>query len=145
VRRVWWLARRPKTIGAAALVVDGDGRILLVRQSYATRRWMLPGGAVKRGETLRDGALREAAEEAGIVVGDPDSATLLGVYGNFNQGKSDHIAVYIVKRWEQRPSDDIEISDRGFFPADELPSPLAGGARRRIEEYLGRRPVTPHW
>jgi 8-oxo-dGTP pyrophosphatase MutT (NUDIX family) len=145
VRRAWWFVRRPKTIGAAALVVDHDGRVLLIRQSYATRRWMLPGGGVKRGETLRDAALREAAEEAGIIVGDPESASLLGVYANFKQRKSDHVAVFVIRDFEQHASDDIEITHRGFFAPDELPQPLAGGARRRIEEFLGRRAIALHW
>lgn len=145
LRRVWLMATRPKTVGATALVVDGDDNFLLIRQSYGTQRWTLPGGAVKRRETLKEAALRETREEAGIVVDNPDAVTLLGVYGNFKFGKSDHVAVFVVRDWEQRDVDNIEISDRAFFSVDELPDDISGGARRRIEEYLGRRPPAPHW
>ena len=144
LRRVWWIALRPKTVGASALVVDGD-KFLLIRQSYGTRRWTLPGGAVKRNETLKEAAVREAHEEAGIQVNDLDAVTLLGVYGNFKSGKSDHLAVFVIRDWEQKPVDTIEISDCGFFAFDELPEETSGGARRRIEEYLGRRPLALHW
>jgi len=144
LRRVWWLVMRPRAIGAAVLVV-GDEGVLLVRQSYGSRRWTLPGGAVKRYETLLDAAMREAKEEAGITVADPNTVTLLGIYGNFKFGKSDHLAVFVVRDWERHAVATIEISDVAFFAPDALPTDVSGGARRRIEEFLGRRPVGAHW
>jgi ADP-ribose pyrophosphatase YjhB (NUDIX family) len=144
VRRVWWKLRRPLAVGAAGLVVDRDGRVLLVRQSYATRRWTLPGGGVKKGETLADCARRELREEVGVVAG-PEAVELLGLYANFKQGKSDHIAVYVIREWEREAVNDIEISNAEFFSPDELPDPMSGAVRRRIEEYLGRRPVDTRW
>jgi ADP-ribose pyrophosphatase YjhB (NUDIX family) len=145
LRRVWWRVRRPVVVGASGLVVDRQGRVLLVRQSYATRRWTLPGGGVKRGETLLEGALREIREEAGITATSPGKVSLLGVYGNFKQGKSDHVAVFVIRDWEQAPSNDLEIANAGFFAPDALPEPMSGAARRRIDEFLGRREVTPDW
>jgi ADP-ribose pyrophosphatase YjhB (NUDIX family) len=145
VRRVWWFVRRPVVVGAAGLVVDEEGRVLLVRQSYATRRWTLPGGGVKRGETMRDAALREVREEAGVVATAPDDVELLGVYSNFKQAKSDHVAVFVIREWQREATSDLEIANKGFFAADELPSPLSGATRRRIEEFLGRRSISPRW
>ncbi|MBA3652869.1 MAG: NUDIX domain-containing protein [Actinobacteria bacterium] len=144
-RRVYRLVRRPISVGAVALVVDGEGRVLLVRQSYAGRRWMLPGGGVKRNETMLDAALREVQEEGGVTAIAPDKVQLLGIYANFRQGMSDHIAVYVIKEWEQEPIHDLEISNAGFFAPDDLPQPLSGGTRRRIDEYLGRRDIAAHW
>lgn len=47
-------------------VVAHDGRILLCRRAIEPRRdyWTLPAGYMELGETLEDGAIREAQEEA---------------------------------------------------------------------------------
>jgi 8-oxo-dGTP pyrophosphatase MutT (NUDIX family) len=56
--------------GAAGLLaVDADQRVLLqhrVSWSHFGDTWALPGGARHEGESACDGALREAAEEAGV-------------------------------------------------------------------------------
>src|SRR6266536_4492972 len=61
-------------IGAAVLLRDGQGRILLVQQTYRSSSvWLPPGGWVDRGETPQEAARREAREEVGleIAVGRP--------------------------------------------------------------------------
>lgn len=55
------------TLGAMAIVQDGDGRVLAVRQSYADE-WTLPGGFLKRGEQPDVAAVREIGEEVGLRV-----------------------------------------------------------------------------
>lgn len=58
--------------GAAGLLaVDADRGVLLqhrVSWSHFGDTWALPGGARHEGESARDGALRESAEEAGVPV-----------------------------------------------------------------------------
>jgi 8-oxo-dGTP pyrophosphatase MutT (NUDIX family) len=56
---------------AAAVVIDDDGRVLLVRRS-ATERflpcvWGVPCGKLEPGELPEDGALRELKEETGLL------------------------------------------------------------------------------
>lgn len=59
-------ARLPrKRCSAAVLVVDPDGRILIVKPTYRDE-WLLPGGVVEVDETPADAALRELAEECGM-------------------------------------------------------------------------------
>jgi ADP-ribose pyrophosphatase YjhB (NUDIX family) len=61
------------TVGAICVVERDDGRVLLVRHSYRTR-WGFPGGLLKRGEEVADGARRETREEIGLeveLVGEP--------------------------------------------------------------------------
>lgn len=48
-----------------ALVRDGEGRIALVRNRWSDG-WVLPGGNVEAGETLREAAVREVREETGL-------------------------------------------------------------------------------
>ena len=48
-----------------ALVRDGEGRIALVRNRWSDG-WVLPGGNVESGETLREAVVREVREETGL-------------------------------------------------------------------------------
>lgn len=54
-------------VAAAGVVVNSDGRILLVKNSYRST-WEYPGGQVEVGENLIEGLKREIREESGIEV-----------------------------------------------------------------------------
>ena len=56
---------------AAAVILDDDGRLLLVRKR-GTTVWMQPGGKLEAGETPAVTLARELFEELGLVV-DPTS------------------------------------------------------------------------
>ncbi|MFK4184375.1 NUDIX domain-containing protein [Streptomyces sparsogenes] len=56
----------PRRVGAVVLVLDPRGRVLLVRPTYGTRAWQLPGGGVHKGEPATAGAARELEEETGL-------------------------------------------------------------------------------
>lgn len=62
----------PPLTGALILPVDRDGRVLLQLRDYNTTRypgcWGFFGGKVEENETLRDAAVREFEEEAGVVL-----------------------------------------------------------------------------
>ncbi|MEV6020865.1 NUDIX domain-containing protein [Streptomyces sp. NPDC002667] len=65
-----YIAGLPRVlVGAAALFRDADGRVLLVEPNYRDG-WTLPGGTVESddGESPRQGARRETAEEIGLDV-----------------------------------------------------------------------------
>ncbi len=59
-----------------AWIEDAEQRVLLVRQAAGLRLWTLPGGKVKRGESLIKALKREAYEETGLSV---QIGSLLGV------------------------------------------------------------------
>jgi 8-oxo-dGTP diphosphatase len=65
-------------VGVGAIIVQ-DGRVLLIKRAKAPLlgEWSIPGGMLELGETLRQGAEREALEETGLVVRATD---LLGVF-----------------------------------------------------------------
>ncbi|MEW2400463.1 NUDIX hydrolase [Streptomyces sp. NPDC046862] len=63
-----YIASLPRVLaGAAALFRDAEGRVLLVEPNYR-EGWALPGGTIESdtGETPRQGARRETAEEIGL-------------------------------------------------------------------------------
>lgn len=66
LRRAIWYVLEPYTEGAAC-IMERKGKILLVRTTYGPRMWSFPGGGMKRGENPERAALRELAEETGIV------------------------------------------------------------------------------
>jgi phosphatase NudJ len=50
------------------VVVEHDGHVLLVREAKHGQRWYAPAGGLEPGETIREAAIRETEEEAGILV-----------------------------------------------------------------------------
>ncbi|MFJ4609612.1 methyltransferase, FxLD system [Streptomyces griseus] len=57
--------------GASAVVTDTDGRVLLGRSTRGM--WELPAGGVETGESAQATAVRELAEETGLVAMEPDA------------------------------------------------------------------------
>lgn len=62
--RAWWVVRRPRSRGVRCILRRGD-EVVLVRHSYGDRRWMLPGGRVRRSEDPVATARREMQQELG--------------------------------------------------------------------------------
>jgi len=143
LRRAWWFVARPFSVGVLGLVVDDEGRILLVEQTYRSG-WYLPGGGVGRKEALDAALRRELREEVGV---EPTEAPRLhGIYWNFAESKSDYVAVFVVEHWERKPAGSIEIARDAFFAPDELPEDTSPAARRRIGELgAGSRDVVGPW
>jgi 8-oxo-dGTP pyrophosphatase MutT (NUDIX family) len=140
----YWRFARGLTLGVRAVVIDGDGRVFLVRHSYIAG-WHLPGGGVETGETLRAALARELREEGNIeLAGTP---VLHGIYFNERVSRRDHVALYVVRAFRQDtpPQPDHEIVAHGFFAPDRLPQDTTRGTRERIAEVLGGAPVADHW
>lgn len=50
------------------VIVEHAGQVLLVREAKHGQRWYAPAGGLEAGETIREAAIRETQEEAGILV-----------------------------------------------------------------------------
>lgn len=55
-------------IACVDVAIVADGKVLLVRRQDdpAKGQWWVPGGRVRKGETLKDAARRKAQEEVGL-------------------------------------------------------------------------------
>ena len=134
--RLYCFVIRPKTLGVRVMLIRND-EVLLVRQTYMPG-WFLPGGGVKRGETLEQAARREVCEESGVEMG---NLGLLGAYTHFGAHKSDHSALFLCTNFTIAGKQDKEIAELRFFPLEALPDGLMSGHRRRIEEYRSGKEI----
>ncbi|HEX9617910.1 MAG TPA: NUDIX domain-containing protein [Anaerolineales bacterium] len=141
VLQLRWFLTRPVTLGVRLLPIRGD-TVLLVRHSYQNA-WFLPGGGVKRGETLEQAIRREAAEECGAQL---EHLEILGAFTHFYEYKNDHIILFLSRDFRLAGKPDYEIEKVDFFPFDQLPEDISQGSRRRIEEYKrGALPAHGTW
>jgi len=141
---LYWRFSRGATLGARALVIDGAGRIFLVKHSYV-EGWHLPGGGVETGETVMTALARELAEEGNIhLIGQP---VLHGVFFNSRVSRRDHVALYIVRDFRQdaEPQPNREIVAHGFFALDALPADTGRATRARIAEVFAGAPISELW
>lgn len=144
VLHVYWRFARGLTMGVRGLVIDSAGQVFLVKHSYVAG-WHLPGGGVETGETIGDALARELREEGNIVItGVP---RLHGVYFNVRASRRDHVALFVIERFEQPapPRPDHEIIDHGFFAPDALPDGTTPATRARIEEVLTGTAAPDRW
>lgn len=140
----YWRCARGLTLGVRALVVDGQGRIFLVKHSYVAG-WHLPGGGVEVGETLMEALTRELREEGNIELTDPPQ--LYSIYFNRRVSRRDHVALYVVRFFLQTapPQPNSEIVAHGFFALDALPDDTTPSTRARIAEIFSGRSVAEIW
>jgi 8-oxo-dGTP pyrophosphatase MutT (NUDIX family) len=140
----YWRFARAMTLGVRALVIDGQGRVFLVKHSYVAG-WHLPGGGVETGETLLEALDRELMEEVNIELTGPP--LLHGVFFNGRVSRRDHVALYVVREFRQvsAPVRNREIVAHGFFPLDAMPHDTTAATRARIAEVFGGAPVAERW
>jgi 8-oxo-dGTP pyrophosphatase MutT (NUDIX family) len=128
--RIYCFIFRPVRAGVRVMMVENGG-VWLVKQTYMPG-WFMPGGGLKRGETLEQAARREAHEETGAELG---AMKLMGAYTSFTGWKTDHNIVFICENFKFTGKPDAEIAEARAFPLKGLPKELWPGHRRRLEEY----------
>lgn len=132
-----WRGRR---LGAAGVILNRSGSVLLVRHTYGRLNWELPGGASEQGESVVETVTREVREETGLRI---DVDGLTGVY--FELENDAHHFVFrctSAQAYEAAPASE-EISECRFCDVNDLPRPISDFTIRRIMDALtpGAEPV----
>lgn len=128
--------RRPTpVVGADAAIIDGDGRLLLIRRAD-NDLWAVPGGALAVGETAAQGAEREALEETGVHC---RAVRLAGVFDSrlCGSGSAHHLyhLVFVCAPLDvppEAPSHAQEVHDVRWFARHEIPADLSPGHVARM-------------
>lgn len=133
VRHRWRLWRKIDIAGVSVVLRDLDGRLLMVRHSYGSQMWSLPGGGLKRDEEPAEAARREVREELGCEI---TGLTLIASFEEEISG-SQHTAHIFSGVLDGMPGPDMrEIIEARFYPRHSLPHPMSPLARKRIELWF---------
>ena len=128
--KVYCFIFRPVRMGARVVMIQNN-EVLLIRHTYLNG-WFLPGGGLKRRETLEQAARREAYEETGAEL---KEVTLIGIFSNFIQWKTDHTTLFLCNDFEITGKPDGEIAEVRAFPLDKLPTDMFSVHRGLMEKY----------
>jgi ADP-ribose pyrophosphatase YjhB (NUDIX family) len=136
VRRLGvWLAEPRFTVTAGAVVVDREGRVLLLKHAFRRGSgWGIPGGFMEKGEQPEEAIRRELREEAGLEVEDARLVAVRTLAGTQQ--------VEILFRARARlpgsaRAESAEVSAAEWFGRDALPPELSRDQRRLIDLALG--------
>lgn len=143
LRRSVWFFSRPTAHGVHAVALTPEGRIVLVKLTYASG-WRLPGGGRKDWEAPEDAVLRELKEETGMTA----HRAIQRVYDfrhspDFRKG---HAVLFVVTDVAYRPPRwSFEVEEVREFAVEGLPQDTAAIARRQIGDAMSflRRPAAP--
>ena len=129
--------------GVAAIIRDGDDRVLFIRRAD-NGRWGLPAGAIDPGETPAEAVRREVREETGL---DVQPRRIIGVFGgkefriHYENGDLAEYTVVVfaceIIGGSLMPADGEALELRYFAP-NEAP-PLHAGYPRDMLDDVGRQ------
>jgi 8-oxo-dGTP pyrophosphatase MutT (NUDIX family) len=131
----------PVAFGVAGAILDNQGRVLLVRQSYMTG-WRLPGGGIGLGEPPEAALRRELKEEVGLSGG---TARLFGVYTRKVWWLSHITAFYVIEGATVDFHPNFEVRAINWALPGSPPPDAAPATARRLAELASGAGPSPHW
>ena len=131
----------PAVFGVAGAILDGEGRVLLVRQTYMTG-WRLPGGGIGHGEAPEKALKRELREEVGLTGG---AVRLFGLYSRKVWWLTHLTALYVIEGGKIDFHPNLEVRAVSWVPLTAPPPDTAAATARRLAELAGNTAPDPHW
>jgi ADP-ribose pyrophosphatase YjhB (NUDIX family) len=130
-RRLVHLLAPSFTVGVSGVVVDGEGRVLLLRHRFReSQDWELPGGFLSRADGLEEALSRELREETGLEIE-------VGPLVRAGTRTGLHVDLCYTARVTGSTAivPNAEILESGFFSTDALP-PLSPNQERNLRAGL---------
>lgn len=114
-------------------VRDSEGNVLLHRRAntgYLDEYYDFPSGHVEVGESFSEAAVRELAEEVGIVADESD-LRMCHLSQNYSNDTPYVLVIFDVLKWSGVPMvcEPDKCDDIQFFPIDRLPDRCTLGVR----------------
>lgn len=127
-------------VGVAAIILNEDGKILLVRRSqnitYAGF-WCIPCGYLEYDEDVRAGIIREVKEETNLVV---EPLEVFSVHSNFHNPKQHTVGIwFMAKVISGTPFAGDDASELGWFELAEPPEMAFPTDKLVLAELLQKR------
>lgn len=119
------------TPGAGGVVINGEGKVLLIRHSNGS--WVFPKGHLDPGETALQAALREVTEESGVTATCPDPDTSFETNYVNSRGEPRKITWYLLSTSDRTPVMREKLFPEGkFVEADEALEQLSYAEDREL-------------
>lgn len=127
------------TVTAAAIVIDADKRVLLLKHRFRPGSgWGIPGGFIVAGEQPEEGVRRELREEVGLEL----SSTEIFTARAFKKPKQIEI-VFRCRACGTALPRSIEIRKANWFSVDALPEGLPKDQQLLIKDALNNGAKCP--
>jgi 8-oxo-dGTP diphosphatase len=141
----WYASLASFYVSGATLITDSAGAVLLVKPWYRDE-WQFPGGVAEAGESPRQCAEREAAEEIGVAV---TATTLLAVHWMPPAAQPRGVFAFVFDGGTLADPGLVrlqaaELDDFAFLPLDEATARMApAGAARLTSAWQARAEGRP--
>ena len=124
--------RQPKL--TVDIIIEIDGKVVLIERRNPPPGWALPGGFVDYGETVEAAAIREAKEETSL---DLKGLRQFHVYSSPNRDPRHHsVSVVFAAQGMGTPRTEDDAKNIGLFDVDSLPSMIAFDHRLILADYF---------
>lgn len=133
LRRRWWRIAKVRLEGCRILAFDAQDRVLLIRHSYGSGKWLLPGGGIARGEAPLAAAQRELAEETGLALTEPRCLAVIDepLYGTVNR-----VHLFAGTGLGELCCDGREVIEARYFAPGDWPAELSPLLARHLVSWL---------
>jgi 8-oxo-dGTP diphosphatase len=130
---------------AAALLIDGEKRALLVQQGYGQRRWGLPGSGIRSDDLPVRAVVREVRVETALEIEVVDLIGLYHLSGNDHEGDEGlpDLLTYVfgcrVAGGEPVLNEMGRIARLGWYDLSDVPHPATTTAKAAMKDAAAGR------